>query len=115
MSKQGSGRNAIALVDETLALSSYRARCRHLRARREHFSPPLLHELVARAHVVLDSDPGEAAQRARLAELVAEALADEEGRLDSLRALAHAYILQGRFPFGLKGLEAAGALLREHG
>jgi CHAT domain-containing protein len=115
VSKQGSGRNAIALVDETLALSSYRARCRHLRARREHFSPPLLHELVARAHVVLDSDPGEAAQRARLAELVAEALADEEGRLDSLRALAHAYILQGRFPFGLKGLEAAGALLREHG
>jgi CHAT domain-containing protein/tetratricopeptide (TPR) repeat protein len=97
-----------------LALQGYRKRLRRLRAQRSAYSPALLHELIARAYVLLRTDPTEAAQCARLGEQVAKTLAEEEGRHDSLRALAHAFILGGRFPSGLKALEAAGVVMREH-
>jgi len=109
------GPSVSVIVDATLAVQGYRKRVRHLRAQRQAYSPELLHEFVARAHVLLRHDPAEAAQCARLGEQVAKTLADEEGRPDSLRALAHAIILGGRFPSGLEALKAAGAVMREHG
>jgi tetratricopeptide (TPR) repeat protein len=115
LSTRDRGQSVSVIVDATLALQGYRKRIRHLRSLRDRYSPGLLHEFLARAHVILRDDPAEAAQRARLGELIAKTLADEEGRADSLRALAHAFILDGRFPFGLRGLEAAGAVMREHG
>ncbi|MHC4818018.1 MAG: hypothetical protein ACYTF8_08180, partial [Planctomycetota bacterium] len=95
-------------------MPGYRNRIRHLRTQRHAYSPALLHEFISHAHVLLRHDPAEAAQCGRLGELVAKTLAEEEGRTDSLRALAHAFILGGRFPFGLKALEAAGVVMREH-
>jgi tetratricopeptide (TPR) repeat protein len=115
LSTRDEGQSVSVIVDATLAVQGYRKRMRHLRARRHLYSPALLHEFIARAHVLLRQDPGEAAQCARLGEQVAKTLADEEGRTDSLRALAHAIILGGRFPSGLEALKAAGAVMREHG
>jgi tetratricopeptide (TPR) repeat protein len=114
LSTRERGHSVSAIVAATLAVPGYRNRIRHLRAQRHAYSPALLHEFISHAHVLLRQDPAEAAQCARLGELVAKTLAEEEGRTDSLRALAHAFILGGRFPFGLKALEAAGAVMRQH-
>ena len=115
MNTRDRGPSVSVIVDATLAVQGYRKRVRHLRAQRQAYSPELLHEFVATAHVLLRQDPAEAAQCARLGEQVARTLADEEGQPDSLRALAHAIILVGRFPSGLEALKAAGAVMREHG
>lgn len=114
MSTPDRGHSVPVLVDAALAVHGYRKRIRHLRAKRDAYSPALVHELISRAHVLLRHEPAEAAQCGRLAELVAKTLDEEEGRRDSVRALAHAFILGGRFPFGLRALEAAGVVMREH-
>ncbi|MFQ5845530.1 MAG: tetratricopeptide repeat protein, partial [Planctomycetota bacterium] len=109
------GLSPAQIAVETLASPRFRARVRALAGLRERYSKALVREFVGRAHEEMRRQPREAAQYARLGEIVAVEIRDGGGRIDALRALAQASMLHGRFPVALKALDAAVAASRKRG
>jgi len=95
------------VVEATLAAPRYRNRVRRLAGERKRWAPALAKAFVARAYAEMRRRPREAAQCARLAGKVAVEVGDADGRVASLRALAQACLVQGRFGPALKVLDAA--------
>ncbi|MFB3065856.1 MAG: CHAT domain-containing protein [Planctomycetota bacterium] len=104
-----------SLVDEILAVPGFRGRVRHLSGLKERYEPSLVQAFVERCHKGMRRHPREAAQHARLAEIVAVSIRDEGGRVDALRALAQASMLHGRFRTALKALNAGATAVRKSG
>ncbi len=98
---------AATITGITAPITGFADRIQYLRALREHYSPALVQALVARAHKDIRRDPNEAAQCARLAQVVAREIGDVAGRVAALRALAQASVLIGCFARALTVLDAA--------
>src|SRR4051812_27622770 len=101
----------MGLIEQLARVQNGQARARLLRQHRDLWGPPLIQEMYDGVVRLARSDLQQASRLARAAIWLADQLADDGARAQSLRAMGHVAVILGRHREAVKHYDGALRLL----